>query len=170
MFELLIMRHAKSDWNTPAADFDRPLNKRGRKDAHRMGEYLNEIGLAPDKVIASSALRAKETAETVISHFSPSPEIVFDRELYLASVDTLLENIKGYSVEGTRLLLVSHNPGMDELVEYLCGYDLPLSGTDKLMTTAAIAHVQVPDEDALDHIGMCELNSLLRPKELGTEE
>jgi len=96
MKNLLVLRHAKSSWNDPALDdHERPLNKRGRRDGPRMGELVREYGLIPDLVIASDAVRAQLTAETVADAARYAGEILLDRHLYMAGpadiVSLLLE-------------------------------------------------------------------------------
>ena len=169
MFELMLMRHAKSDWNSHKADIDRPLNARGRKDAGRMGGYLNERGLVPDRMLVSPAQRTQETAELLLSDLSvPEENIVVDKELYLADRDTLLEMIELYAIENQRLLILAHNPGMDELVSYLANTPPSLSDSGKLMTTCAVACFHVQSPDALKRRGLGELQQLFRPAEIST--
>ena len=81
----LVLRHAKSSWNDPALDdHERPLNKRGRRDAPRMGELVREYGLIPDVVISSDAVRARLTAEAVAEAARYAGEILLDPHLYMA--------------------------------------------------------------------------------------
>jgi len=167
MFELMLMRHAKSDWSSHTADIDRPLNARGIKDASRMGSYLNERNLVPDRIVVSPAQRTQETAELLTRDMSvPEKDIVVDKELYLADRDALLEMIELYAIENHRLLILAHNPGMDDLVSYLANTPPPLSDSGKLMTTCAVACFYVQSHDALKRRGQVELQRLFRPAEI----
>jgi len=167
MFELMLMRHAKSDWHSQLADIDRPLNDRGAQDAVRMGAYLNNANLVPDKMIVSSAQRTQQTAELLLQNMSlPENNIIVDRQLYLADTETMCDIIALYVSEGQRLLLLAHNPGMDYLVSYLASTPPPLSDSGKLMTTCAVACFHLDSLAALTKPGQGELQSLLRPKEI----
>ena len=167
MFELMLMRHAKSDWHSHMADIDRPLNERGEQDAVRMGEYLSENNLAPDRMIISSARRTKQTAELMLQNISlPDSNIIIDRQLYLADTETICDIIELYASEGERLLILAHNPGMDYLVSHLASSPPPLSESGKLMTTCAVACFSLDSLAALNKPGQGELKSLIRPKEI----
>jgi phosphohistidine phosphatase len=91
--QLYILRHAKSAWDTDApADFDRPLAKRGQKDAPRIGKWMHTHGLKPDVVISSPALRAKQTAIAVCGKLKFKQDAIqFDERIYEASSRTLLQ-------------------------------------------------------------------------------
>ncbi len=167
MFELMLMRHAKSDWHSHTADIERSLNARGEQDAVRMGAYLNDAGLVPDCMVVSSARRTQQTAELLLQNL-PRPEnnVIIDRQLYLADVGTICEIIELYASEAQRLLILAHNPGMDYLVSHLASSPPPLSDSGKLMTTCAVACFRLASPAALNKPGQAELLSLLRPKEI----
>jgi phosphohistidine phosphatase len=167
MFELLLMRHAKSDWHGHLDDIDRPLNLRGVGDAVKMGSYLNEQGLVPGCMIVSSARRTRETAELLLDSMAvPESHIIIDKELYLADVETLLETIEVYATDNHRLLILAHNPGMDYLVSHLCCTPPELSVSSKLMATCTVAHFQVDSLDAIKAPGQATLINIFRPKEI----
>lgn len=167
MIELMLMRHAKSDWHSHSADIDRPLNERGARDALQMGLYLNENALVPDRMVVSPARRTRETAEQLLENLSlAEKQLVVDKQLYLADRETLCEIIELYAADNQCLLILAHNPGMDELVSYLASTSPPLSGSGKLMTTCAIARFRLASLDTLKKPGQCELRQLLRPAEL----
>ena len=87
MFELLLMRHAKSDWHSHTSDIDRPLNGRGRQDAAGMGAYLNQKGLVPDSLVISPSLRTRETASLLCENMSLGEDrIHVDNDLYSSEV------------------------------------------------------------------------------------
>ena len=162
MKTLLLMRHAKSSWdNNDLADFDRPLNGRGRHDAPRMGRLLAQVDLTPDLIITSAARRAASTAELVALAADYSGDIRYTRELYQADADAYLELARETADDVNRLLLVGHNPDMEELVALLAGHG-------ERMSTAALAHFRL----AIDHWSELsdesghELVALWRPKEL----
>lgn len=161
------MRHAKSDWSTPAAsDFDRPLSRRGDRDAPRMAAWLAEQALAPDLLLSSPALRTKQTVLAVAEKLSiPEREIVWEPEIYEASLDQLLDVLDRYASAAGNVLLVGHNPGLDYLVEYLSNTP-PLYRRGKLMTTAAVAILDFGDQgiSTREHSAMLEM--LVRPKDL----
>lgn len=115
MKSLTLLRHAKSGWDDPVSrDFDRPLNPRGRRAARTVGREMKAQGLAFDLVLASPARRVIETLEEVAAAHGPiRPD--YDRRLYLASIATLLEIVRAAPDEVERLLLVGHNPGLEEL-------------------------------------------------------
>ena len=167
MYEILLMRHAKSDWHSHTADIERPLNKRGSRDAERMGRYLKQLNISPDRAVTSVARRAQDTANLVLESFlMVRDEMTVDKELYLAGLHTLLEAIQLYAIEGKTLLLVAHNPGMDDIVHHLTDTDPVYTDNGKLMTTCAVAHFQLDSVDDLDRPGKARLLSIIRPKEI----
>jgi len=163
--EFILMRHAKSDWNADFRhDFDRPLNKRGRKEAVRMAQWLLDKDLVPDIIITSPAVRARSTAELVADTLAyPLKKISEVESLYDAGLNTTLYAVQQAVVENTMPLIISHNPVMDTLVVYLADNPPACSSSGKLMTTAAIAVFRT--EDSITQ-GSCELQYLVRPKEL----
>ena len=135
---LIIMRHAKSSWDDPGlADYDRPLNKRGLRDASRMAQWLSESELIPDQVIASAACRANQTASIVTNELALETDILETRDLYLSDYDAYLEQVSYLPNDVETVLVIGHNPTMESLV-YL------LSGESVSMPTAAIAVIQLP--------------------------
>ena len=135
---LIIMRHAKSSWDNPGlADYDRPLNKRGLRDASRMAQWLSESELIPDQVIASAACRANQTASIVTNELALETDILETRDLYLSDYDAYLEQVSYLPNDVETVLVIGHNPTMESLI-YL------LSGESVSMPTAAIAVIQLP--------------------------
>ncbi|MGK2906681.1 MAG: SixA phosphatase family protein [Desulfuromonadales bacterium] len=118
---LVLLRHAKSSWKEPQlADFDRPLNKRGRTNAPLMGQRLAAHNHKPDVIIASPALRARWTAELVAVELHCEEEaILWDERLYGAGLETLLDLVRNLRDIWQSVLLVGHNPGLTELANYL---------------------------------------------------
>lgn len=165
MIELLIMRHAKSDWAAGETDFNRPLNDRGTRAADRMALWLQDEQIVPDRVLSSSAVRARTTAMAVVYGCSIDRSVVdFDDELYLADAFTWLQKLATQTCQ--RLLICGHNPGLDDLVDFLVSGPVPLSASGKLMTTAAIAHLRFDGGwGDIDH-GTATLVAMMRPREL----
>lgn len=161
MKTLLLLRHAKSSWKDDAlCDHDRALNERGRNDAPRVGEWLAGQGLVPDLIVSSTALRAQSTARLLAESAGYAPEIELKRELYHADSDDFLQTLTALSTGVNRVLVVAHNPGMEEFVELLTGQHEP-------MPTAALAHVELPIEDwrKLNRKTEGRLIQIWRPKE-----
>ncbi len=171
MFELILMRHAKSDWSGHKADIDRPLNDRGVRDAIRMGAYLKQMNLVPDAMVVSVAQRTRETASLLLNNLPlDEKNIIFDRQLYLADRESLCETIEIYASASQqkrqRLLILAHNPGMDYMVSYLASSPPSLSSSGKLMTTCAAACFSLDSPEAIKKPGQGVLNYLIRPKEI----
>ena len=166
--KLIVMRHAKSDWGTAAsADYDRPLSKRGRRDAPRMAAWLSEQGLVPGLIVCSPALRTRETVQEVVEKLGiPEREIVWEPQIYAASLDGLLEVLDRYAAAADSILLVGHNPGLDSLVEYLSDKQPQYRG-GKLMTTAAVAVLDFGEGGMSTRAHSARLEQLVRPKDLG---
>jgi len=166
--ELLILRHAKSDWDSPAAsDFDRPLSRRGKNDAPRVGAWLYREGLVPDHVVSSPAERARQTAVKVCKGLELSKkQIVWDPEIYEADVSELL-SVLGRCPGGARtVLLIGHNPGLELLMRHLAGDDLESAGAGKLLPTASLARLEMPDDWSELGRGCAQVVSITRPKGL----
>jgi phosphohistidine phosphatase len=159
---LLILRHAKSSWKeSERADHDRPLNKRGKRDAPRIGKLLREVDLIPDLILSSTARRAQKTAEAVAEASGYEGEIQLADELYAAGPEVYLEALQALPEGIDRVLVVGHNPGLEELVEQLTGEAVSLP-------TAALARVALPAESwqALAKEIEGELVGLWTPREL----
>lgn len=167
MPELLLMRHAKSDWHVHVGDIDRPLNGRGRKDAVRMGRALTELDCVPDRIVVSPAQRTRESVERISGEWSfDQGQISIDDELYMASGDAIIELAAAYLSSCERLMVAAHNPGIDAAVSYLASKPPGLSVSGKLMVTAAVAHFAIADIADMERRGGCELIRLLRPREM----
>ncbi len=168
MSQLLLMRHAKSDRKSQVgSDIERPLNKRGQRDAPRMGQWLKALGLVPDVILSSPAVRARQTADAVAKALGfDTAQIGYSDALYLADRQTLLSQLAGMSGTGSRVLLVAHNPGMDDLVNWLASEPPPLAENGKLMTTAAVALFELPGEGFQAKKGQGLLQQLMRPRDL----
>lgn len=123
MKTLILLRHAKSSWgNATLGDHDRPLNARGKHDAPRMGRLLVDQDLIPDLIVSSTAVRAADTADLVALAAGYEAEIVYTGRLYHAAPETYLELASELSDQVNTVLMVGHNPGIEELVEELSGY------------------------------------------------
>jgi phosphohistidine phosphatase len=117
MKTLTLLRHAKSGWDDAVQrDLDRPLNAKGRRAAAAMGRHVRDLGMSFDHLIASPAVRVRETLEGFASGYGRLPDVVEDRSLYLASAPMMLEAVQGLPADATRVLLVGHNPGLEDLV------------------------------------------------------
>ncbi len=131
MKRLYIIRHAKSDWSNPTLhDYDRPLNKRGKKNAPFMGKILREKGIVPDLIISSPAYRARETAKKIAKKVAYKEEIMYDEHLYDASLKTILEIVNYIEDEYDTVFLIGHNPSLNMLGFYLVDFNknIPTSG------------------------------------------
>jgi phosphohistidine phosphatase len=113
-----LLRHAKSSWDSPNSDdFDRPLNKRGQRDAPLMGAFLREQGIRPELIISSDAARAQATALAVARELGyPATNIVFTSDLYLAEARTILEVVATKGSSARYVIAVAHNPGLTDFV------------------------------------------------------
>jgi phosphohistidine phosphatase len=134
--KLILMRHAKSDWAGDEADFDRPLANRGRREAPEAGRWLADNVDRIDLAVVSSANRARSTWELASAELHTPPPTSIDDAVYAASVDQLLEVIGGLPDEANTVVLVGHNPGMEELVHHLTGESVP-------MPTSALAVIEL---------------------------
>ncbi len=143
MNRLTLLRHAKSSWSDPGlADFDRPLNKRGRHDAPLMGRRLAERKVQPDLVLSSPALRARLTAEAVVGQLGNDPKrLIFDPRIYLAGLDELIALLRGIARDQHDILLIGHNPGLTDLANFL------VDGKIANLPTCAMFRVELPDSD-----------------------
>jgi len=167
--QLLILRHAKSAWDTGApSDYERPLARRGERDAPRVGGWIRRSRLAPDLVVSSPAERARQTTELLADELGLDGDAIrWDDRVYGAGVPALLEVLADQALTAPRrVLLVGHNPGLEELVEHLTGDDVPVSDGRKPFPTAALACVALPDDWSDLDAGSGTLLDLIRPRSL----
>jgi phosphohistidine phosphatase len=113
---LILTRHAKSDWSTPGeADYDRPLNARGRRQAPLVGRWLASRRDLPAKILCSDAVRTRETLDLILPELPVTPEVDIDPALYHAAPDAILSAIRAQHVPV--LMVVGHNPGLAEAAQ-----------------------------------------------------
>jgi phosphohistidine phosphatase len=161
MKTLLVMRHAKSSWSDGAlADERRPLNKRGRRDAPRMGQLLRETDLVPQAILSSTAERARQTALAVAEASGFEGEIQFEDSLYGAPAETYRSLLLGVTADWQIVMVVGHNPGVDALVD-------ELTGESEHLSTGAIARIELAIVRWADLSPETEarLETLWRPRE-----
>ena len=168
-FTLYLMRHAKSDWtDSNNSDFERPINDRGERSAIAIGQWLTDNDHIPQYIISSAAVRAKQTTEIMTATFAEAtPEqIIYEQDLYLADVKTLLRFIQTYKTALSSLMIVAHNPGMEELVEYLLSRSAQPNNSITSMTTANVAIFEYLDSEFEGNLATGKLVHLLKPSEI----
>ena len=123
---LIALRHAKSDWPDGVADHDRPLAARGRREAALAGRWLREHASDLELVVCSSAKRARQTWKHVARQLDAPPELRIDERLYAASDRQLVEVVRELPEDLPAVLLIGHNPGLEDVVAHLTGVWCPL--------------------------------------------
>jgi phosphohistidine phosphatase len=122
MKNLFLLRHAKAvSSNAGLRDFDRSLSPQGREQAERVGKYLKQQNIGFDLVFSSTALRARETTELVLTPAGSTSEVRYEQRIYEATAQQLLELVSEIEDEKKEVLLVGHNPGIEELLKRLTG-------------------------------------------------
>src|SRR5688572_33325074 len=161
MRTLYLLRHAKSSWKDETLrDFDRPLKGRGRRAAEQMGQILAEEKLKSPLVISSPAVRARETLDLVLNSAGLKLEPRFEERIYEADVGTLFEIVKSIADTSNTAMMVGHNPGFENLLDYL-------TGDTRHMPTCALAKIEFDAgswREVSEESGRLEL--FVTPKEL----
>lgn len=162
MKKLLLMRHAKSSWADPdIPDHERPLKKRGRKDAETMGKMLKTKGMEPDLIMSSTAVRAKETAEILAETCKCKKEIIFLDSLYMAEPADILHAIEKHGKDKKVIMVIGHNPGLEAFLQIA-------DGKVETLPTASVAYLtaSIDDWSKLNKGENIKLKKLWRPKDL----
>ena len=159
---LLLLRHAKSSWKDKyQRDFDRPLNDRGKKAAETIGQYIRKEGISPELVLSSTAVRARQTTDIVLRAARLQSELRYDERIYEASPSRLMEVISQIDEKLSSVLLVGHNPGMEELLNLL-------TASSEHMATATLAKIRLDGADKWTRIaaGKGNVDLIIRPREI----
>lgn len=164
MKTLLILRHAKSSHDDASLDdHDRPLAKRGRKDSKKIARLIDDKEMWPQLILSSTAERAASTAKRVVKKSKRDEfpgEIQYHRDLYLAEPEEYVEVVKRLAGKADSVMVVGHNPGMEDLIEFLAGEWHPFP-------TAALARIELSIDDWSDLAhGTGELAGFWRPRKL----
>jgi phosphohistidine phosphatase len=171
MKTLILLRHAKSDWDDHAArDFDRRLNPKGERAARTVGQHMRSAGLSWDHAIASPAARVVETLEQVSAGYGRAIEPEWDRRAYLASAGMLLDLIHHAPADADTLLMSGHNPGLEDLILLLVPDIAGNALRDEIeakFPTASVA-VMTCEGDSWSAVmaGKCTLAMFTRPRDL----
>lgn len=170
MKTLTLLRHAKSGWDDPVArDFDRPLNAKGKRAAQAVGRHIRDLDLMFDHVVASPAVRVGETLDAIVAGYGRKLAPVWERRIYLASAATLLDVVHELPATAERVLLVGHNPGLEDLVLMLVPAATgSLRGVvEEKYPTATLAEMtfDVAGWDAV-RPGAATLTRVIRPRDL----
>ena len=161
MKKIYLMRHAKSSWkDEKLSDHERPLKKRGIKDAKHMAQMLESKEYIPQRIICSTAERAVQTADVFAKACDYKKEITYSDKLYMAEVKDFYEVLKDLPDKVSSVMLIGHNPGMEAFLQVL---------TKKVesLPTSSIAYIKVPVKSwsELNEEVEGELKKLWRPKE-----
>lgn len=164
MRRLIVMRHAKSAWDTDASsDHLRPLNRRGRQDAPRVARVLAGRGWVPQRVVSSDAARTRETWEHMEAAFDDPVEVEFTPALYHSGLGAVQVAVGRLGAGIHTALVLGHNPGFEDAVAWLSGHDL------RLTTGNAVLLVHPDDagwRDAITTPGTWSIEDVVRPREL----
>ena len=144
--QLWLLRHAKSSWSDPGLpDEDRPLAPRGERAADRMRDYIAAERLEPRLALCSSALRARQTLARVLPALGPELQVHIEPALYTFEADVLLDRLGRISSYVTSVLLVGHNPAMQDLVARVAGRGDALPDALRKYPTAGLAEIWFGD-------------------------
>ena len=166
--QLVIMRHAKSAWDTEAAtDFERPLAKRGRGDAPRVGQWLLEQDLIPDYIVSSPAERAKQTTLRACKPMDiKKTTINWDPRVYGAGTEDLLEVLAEIPCKKSRILMVGHNPGLEFLFSFLTKSGDEIDPEITPIKTATVVVLDMPDSWKNIELGCATAIKIQYPRDL----
>jgi phosphohistidine phosphatase len=160
MKTLFVLRHAKSSWSDPdLSDHDRPLNKRGRRDAPKLARWASGRGVRPDVVVSSTARRARDTALAFVDEIDTRSELWLTSKLYLAEPFEIVSLLR--EVQGESVMIVGHNPGLESFV-------VAITGERVRLPTSALAWIDLPISDwsELDLEARGGLRELWLPREV----
>jgi phosphohistidine phosphatase len=168
MRRVYLLRHAKSSWRDRSlADRDRPLAGRGRRAAKAVARHLEAEGIRPDLVLCSPARRTRETLERVERGFGDQVEARLEEALYGASEAELLARLEALPQQVGSVMLIGHNPGLEELALALASEGAGLARMREKYPTAALATIDLPaDHWSAIRRGSGELVGYVRPKDL----
>lgn len=146
---VLLLRHAKSSRDDlEVADFDRPLSRRGRRDAPRLGKWMHEAGHKPDLVLCSDAKRARETWAGLAETLQSAAPVLFERGLYMANAKALIHRLHRLAGGIASVLVIAHNPGLEEVAHALAdGKGETFERLQRKFPTAALARLDFDLED-----------------------
>jgi phosphohistidine phosphatase len=166
---LYLLRHAKSSWDDPALeDHDRPLTPRGRKAAQRLAEHFRRRAIQPQLVLCSSASRAQQTLAPISAVMHLESRTHVESGLYAATAEQLLSRLRAVDPQVTSVLVIGHNPGLQDLTLELAGDDFEIDVEPReKFPTGAIAEL-VADRDDWAHLspGTAHVASLTVPRDL----
>ncbi|RIZ71992.1 MAG: histidine phosphatase family protein [Methylococcales bacterium] len=168
--ELCLLRHGKSDRDLAVDDFDRPLKKRGKTAVQRMGEWMQQQHILPDYLVSSPAKRAISTAN--IAHKALAVEgldIMQDKRMYQSGLEAIKSVLAECPINAARVLLVGHNPDLEDLLIYLVGASR-LPETNKLLPTSSLVRLKMPEDWSTLEPGCAQLLSITYAKSLLDEE
>lgn len=173
MKRIFLLRHAKSDWSDPeAGDHQRPLNRRGRRAAAALAEYIRQQRIRPDIILCSTATRARETLER-LGDAAGDATVRHEKALYLAGPEKLLARLARLPAETRSAMLVGHNPGMQILAMLLAGPGSDRAAAADLgrgFATGALACFEADSEDWRGLVpGDARLVSFVRPRNLDAD-
>lgn len=165
MKTLLLMRHGKSSWKDESLeDFDRPLKKRGRHDVPRMAEMMREECLIPDYVLASPAVRCRETVELLAENLDLDDDMIeYVEEFYQAEMDDYLDTLIDVVDSFMKVMIVGHNPTLEALLQTLTGEIEPLPTSAVACVKLGISSWEELEGDS-EEVG--QLVDVWRPKEM----
>ena len=166
--ELLLLRHGKSDWGSDAiSDFDRPLSRRGRKAVKRMAWLLRAHKLVPRHILSSPAERARQTTARLCRYAEiPESRVVWNEAIYAANAGALLDVLATAPGTHGRVLIVGHNPGLEDLVAYLTAKPIEAPPGSPALPTAALVRMTLPGDWGRLESGCAKLVSIDRPRRI----
>jgi phosphohistidine phosphatase len=163
--ELWLLRHAKAKRGEHIEDFDRALKKCGKQDAQSLGEWLKQQLLIPDIIISSPAKRAISTAKIVLKEIGADLTIIEDTRLYAQGFERLKTVLADCPADAQRVLLVGHNPELEDLLIHLVGL-ANIADSNKLLPTTAFARLDMPDDWTQLDEGVAQLVAITNLKSL----
>jgi phosphohistidine phosphatase len=167
MKQLFLVRHAKSSWDDPELpDHDRPLAPRGRRAARLLAEHLGREGITPSLVLCSTARRTRETLEGIAPALGEGTRVQIEDELYAASGQRLLERLRVVEDGAGSVLLIGHNPGVEQLALSLAGSGEKLADVRRKYPTGALATLEFAGRWSELRPGRAELTGFVTPKRL----
>jgi phosphohistidine phosphatase len=167
MKRLYLLRHAKSSWDDPTlSDHDRPLAPRGRQAARVMAKHLRRKGISPQLVLCSPSRRTRQTLKRIAPALAESADVQIRSELYAASAADLLEVLRELPDEVESVMLIGHNPGLEDLAVSLGGDGREIARVREKFPTAALATLEFSAGWRELAPGSAELVDFVKPKEL----